>query len=69
MPWAHVIDDLNGEEIVGTFYKKELQKKIKKSLELKKKSRKKINKLYVKWKRYNNLFNSWKDKKEHSINE
>ena len=28
--------DLNREEIVGTFYEKELQKKIKKSLELKK---------------------------------
>ena len=26
MPWADVINDLNGEEIVGTFYAKELQK-------------------------------------------
>ena len=24
--WIYVISDLNGEEIVGTFYKKELQK-------------------------------------------
>ena len=24
--WAHVINDLNGEEIIGTFYEKELQK-------------------------------------------
>ena len=32
----HVISDLNGEEIVGTFYEKELQKTNKKSLELKK---------------------------------
>ena len=24
--WTHVINDLNGKEIVGTFYKKELQK-------------------------------------------
>ena len=24
-PWTNVINDLNGEEIVGTFYKKELQ--------------------------------------------
>ena len=26
VPWAYVIDDLNGEEITGTFYEKELQK-------------------------------------------
>ena len=26
VPWTYVINDLNGEEIVGTFYKKELQK-------------------------------------------
>ena len=25
-PWTYSISDLNGEEIVGTFYKKELQK-------------------------------------------
>ena len=24
--WTYVIDDLNGEEITGTFYEKELQK-------------------------------------------
>ena len=37
VPWTNVITDLKGEEIVGTFYEKELQKKrIKKSLELKK---------------------------------
>ena len=24
--WTYVIDDLNGEEIIGTFYEKELQK-------------------------------------------
>ena len=37
MPWTYAINDLNGEEIVGTFYKKELQKKhIKKRLGLKK---------------------------------
>ena len=38
--WTYNISDFNGEEIVGTFYEKELQKKkkkkIKKSLELKK---------------------------------
>ena len=26
MPWTFVINDLNGEQVVGTFYEKELQK-------------------------------------------
>ena len=26
VPWIYVISDLNGEQIVGTFYEKELQK-------------------------------------------
>ena len=26
VPWTHVINALNGEEITGTFYEKELQK-------------------------------------------
>ena len=26
VPWIYVINDLNGEEIVGSFYEKELQK-------------------------------------------
>ena len=26
VPWTYVINDLNGEEIVGTIYEKELQK-------------------------------------------
>ena len=26
VPWTYIISDLNGEEIVGTFYEKELQK-------------------------------------------
>ena len=25
-PWTYVINDLNGEEVVGTFYEKALQK-------------------------------------------
>ena len=34
VPWTYVINDLNGEENVGTFYEKELQKTNQKSLEL-----------------------------------
>ena len=26
VPWTYVINDLNGEEIIGKFYEKELQK-------------------------------------------
>ena len=28
VPWTYVINDLNGEEIIGTFYEKELQNQI-----------------------------------------
>ena len=33
---AYVIEDLNGEEVAEKFYRKELQKQIRQSLELKK---------------------------------
>ena len=36
VPWAYIIRDLNGEEIIGSFYEKELQKTNQKKLELKK---------------------------------
>ena len=36
VPWTYVISDLKGEEIVGMFYPKELQKQIKKCLKSKK---------------------------------
>ena len=36
LPWTNVTRHYNGEEIVGTFYGKELQKRNQKSLELKK---------------------------------
>ena len=32
VPWTYVFSDLRGNEIVGTFYGKELQKQMKKSL-------------------------------------
>ena len=63
MPWTYVISDLNGEEIVGSFYEKELQKTNKKEFRIKKVIKRKGNKLYVKWKGCNNSFNSWIDKK------
>ena len=48
--------------LLGTFYKKELQKTNQQEFRIQKVIKKKGNKLYVKWKRYNNLFNSWIDK-------
>ena len=62
--WTYVINDLNGEEINGTFYEKELQKTNQKQFRIEKVIKRKSDKLYVKWKGYNNSFNSWIDKKD-----
>ena len=64
VPWTYVINDLNGEEIIGTFYEKELQKTNQKEFRIEKVIRRKGDKLYVKWKGYDNSFNSWIDKKD-----
>ena len=64
VPWTYVISDLNGEEIVGSFYEKELQKTNQKEFRIEKVIKRKGNKLYVKWKGYSNSFNSWIDKKD-----
>ena len=64
IPWTYVINDLNGEEIIGTFYEKELQKTNQKEFRIEKVIRQKGDKLYVKWKGYDNSFNSWIDKKD-----
>ena len=63
-PWTYVINDLNGEDIIMTFYEKELQKTNQKEFRIEKVIRRKGNKLYVKWKCYDNSFNSWIDKKD-----
>ena len=62
VPWTYVINDLNGEEIMGTFYEKELQKTNQEEFRIEKVIKRKGDKLYVKWKGYNNSFNSWIDK-------
>ena len=64
VPWTYVIDDLNGEEITGTFYEKELQKIDQQEFRIEKVIKKKGDKLDVKWKVYDNSFNSWIDKKK-----
>ena len=62
--WTYVIDDLNGEEITGTFHEKELQKTNQKEFRIEKVNKRKGDKLNVSWKGYNNSFNSWIDKKD-----
>ena len=59
VPWTYVINDLNGEEITGTFYKNELQKTNQKEFRIEKVIKQKGDKLYVKWRGYDNSFNSW----------
>ena len=61
--WTYIINDLNGEEILGTFYEKELQKINQQEFRIEKVMKKKENKLYVKWKGYDNSFNGWINEK------
>ena len=67
VPWTYVVNDLNDEKIIGTFYEKELQSTNQQKFRIEKVIRKKGDKLYVKWKGYNNSFNSWSDKKRYCI--
>ena len=64
VPWTYTISDLNGEQIIGSFYEKELQKTNQKEFRIEKVLKRKSDKLYVKWKGYNNSFNSWINKKD-----
>ena len=64
VPWTYAISDLNGEEITGSFYEKELQKTSQEKFRIEKVIKRKGDKLYVKWKGYYNSFNSWIDKKD-----
>ena len=64
VPWTYVINDLNGEEIIGIFSENELQGTSQKEFRIEKVLKKKGDKLYVKWKGYDNSFNSWVDKKD-----
>ena len=64
VPWTYAINDLSGEEIIGTFYEKELQKTNQQEFRIEKVIKRKGDKLYVKWKGYDNSFNSWIDKKD-----
>ena len=64
VPWTYIINDLNGEGIIGTFYEKGLQKTNPKEFRIEKVIKWNSDKLYVKWKGYDDSFNSWIDKKD-----
>ena len=63
VPWTNVINDVNGEEIISTFYEKELQKTNQQEFRIEKVIKRKGDKLYVKWSGCDSSFNSWIDKK------
>ena len=48
--WTYVVSDLNGEEIVETFYEKQMQNTIQTKFRVEKVIKKKDNRLCVKWK-------------------
>ena len=64
VPWTSVVNDLNNEKIIGSFYEKELQKTSQEKFRIGKVLKRKGDKLYVKWKEYDNCFNNWIDKKD-----
>ena len=64
VPWTYVISDMNGEDITGSFYEKELQRTNQQIYRIEKIIKRKGNKLYVKWKGYDDSFNSWIKKKD-----
>ena len=64
VPWTYVINDLDGEEITGSFYETGLQKTKQKEFRIEKVIRKKGDKLHIKRKGHNNRFNRRIDKKD-----
>ena len=56
VPWTYVINDFNGEEIIGTFQEKELQKINQQEFRIEKILKRKGDKLYVTCKGYDNSF-------------
>ena len=64
VPRTYAINDLNDEEIISTFYEKELQGTNQNEFRTEKVVKRKGDKLYVKWEGYNNSVNSWIDKRD-----
>ena len=64
VPWNYVVSDLNGEDITGGFYEKELQRTSQEKFRIEKILKRKGNELYVKWKGRDSRLSSWIDKKD-----
>ena len=62
--WTYAISDLNGGEITGSFFERELKKTNQNEFRIEQIIKRKGNTLYVKWKGYDNSFNSWINKKD-----
>ena len=59
VPWTYVvINDLNNEQITGTFYENELKRTNQEEFRIEKVIKRKGDKLYVKWKGYDHSFNN-----------
>ena len=63
-PITYILEDLQGEEIKGTFYEPELQKSKQQIYRIEKVIEEENGKSLVKWKGYNDKFNSWVDNKD-----
>ena len=55
---------MNGQEIAGSFYGKELKNTNQEKFRIEKVLKRKGDKLYGKWKGFDNRFNCWIDKKD-----
>ena len=63
-PITYKLEDLQGEEIKGSFYEQELQKTAQQIYRIEKIIKKEKGKSLVKWKGYSDKFNSWVDNKD-----
>ena len=63
-PITYKLEDLQGEEIEGTFYEPELQKTKQQIYRIEKVIEKEKGRSFVKWKGYPDKFNSWVDNKD-----
>ena len=63
-PITYKLEDLQGEEIKGTFYEPELQKTEQQVFRIEKIIKKEKGRSFVKWKGYSDKFNSWVDNKD-----
>ena len=64
VPWTCIVNGVNGEKIVETFYENKLEKTKQKEFRIEKVIKRKGDKLQVKCKGYNSSFNSWINKKD-----